>query len=500
MGKHIIRISLTRSYCGEELEEFIRSGICKICDDIYKFLSQYEARSLFLLWLDFYRGIEEFCNFQYELKYPSSGSFWTARLSDEEDMECQSKIISDIFGEAVAGRFKETVNRLALVRYVDSEFYLSDQPTLDTLLKYAMTRRFHFLTMLYLITKYSKGKKSISSLCDFIPFFKIIESRFRTLVTGYNSLIVKKCISDYKGIVPLSGGTMMFNYDYNQLDDSGMEPIRLSQLDLLSFDKELEHYIFKKDKPCLYSEEELNMMFEVDAIVFRKFNIAQTEVFISLKNLKDDLKSAFVDGYLIKLDSDRYKALCCKYPNFSLCKDYDDFFDIQQMRSLFCKFDDCYYSSYYLFIRFYQNMLYNELEKIRKYRIISGFVFENKVIKKVERYGYKYHPECKRIKRKEFDVVCTKGSTIYNFQCKNNYLDVTQIDTNCVDKIADRHKQLERYYKGALSKEKKREQLLIDKLGITDVKHFVISMFPVITRNPNIIPFNQLERRIREGL
>lgn len=27
MGKHIIRISLTRSYCGEELEELIYLGI-----------------------------------------------------------------------------------------------------------------------------------------------------------------------------------------------------------------------------------------------------------------------------------------------------------------------------------------------------------------------------------------------------------------------------------------------------------------------------------------
>lgn len=500
MDNQIVRINCTRSYSGKELEKYIRTGIDNICENIYEFLSQYDARSLFPLWLDFYRGIEEFCNFQYELKSPLAGSFWSTKLSDEECTEFQSIIISAAFGDTVADRFVMTVNRLALVRFVGSEFKLDDESTIETLLEYAKTRRFHFLTMLYLISKYSNGKKSVSSLKDFIPFIEIIESRFRTLVTGYNSLIVKKCIRDYEGLVPLSGGIMRFNYDYNQLDDSGMEPTRLTQVDMISFDRELSDYECKKDKPGLYSEDELDLMLEEDATVFRKFGVAQTDVFISLKNLKDNLKAAFVDGYLIKLDTSGYTALSARYPNLPLYKDYDDFFDIQQMRSLFCKFDDSYYSTYYLFMRFYQNMLYNELEKIRRYRIISGFVFEDKVIAAVERYGYTYHPECKRINRKEFDVVCTKGSTIYNFQCKNNYLDVTQIDTNSVNKIAERHMQLVRYYKGALRKEKKREQLLIDKLGITDVRHFVISMFPVITRNPNIIPFNQLERRIKEGL
>ena len=38
-----------------------------------------------------------------------------------------------------------------------------------------------------------------------------------------------------------------------------------------------------------------------------------------------------------------------------------------------------------------------------------------------------------------------------------------------------------------------KEHHLVEKLGVDKIKHFVISRFPVITNNENIIPFNRLE-------
>jgi len=101
--------------------------------------------------------------------------------------------------------------------------------------------------------------------------------------------------------------------------------------------------------------------------------------------------------------------------------------------------------------------------------------------------------EIKRINRKEFDVITTHGGTIYNFQCKNNWIDLGKIEA---EKTLYRryNRALTAYYRRALEKERARERLLKDEPGFERVKHYVISRFPVICDDPRIISYNQLDR------
>ena len=52
----------------------------------------------------------------------------------------------------------------------------------------------------------------------------------------------------------------------------------------------------------------------------------------------------------------------------------------------------------------------------------TGYLFEDKVSNLLEQYGYRRVTGVKRINHKEFDVICQKDGIIYNFQCKNNFI------------------------------------------------------------------------------
>ena len=60
------------------------------------------------------------------------------------------------------------------------------------------------------------------------------------------------------------------------------------------------------------------------------------------------------------------------------------------------------------------------------------------------------------------------------------------------------NKKLESLYEKALLKEEKRESLLMRKIGISKIKHFVVSRFPIFSNNPRIINYNDLEKRLIE--
>ena len=100
-------------------------------------------------------------------------------------------------------------------------------------------------------------------------------------------------------------------------------------------------------------------------------------------------------------------------------------------------------------------------------------------------------PDIKRINRKEFDIVATHGGVIYNFQCKNNWIDLSKVEAERALYVRY-NRALTNYYRRALAKEANREHLLKDELDLTRVEHYVISRFPVITADARIINYNQI--------
>ena len=128
----------------------------------------------------------------------------------------------------------------------------------------------------------------------------------------------------------------------------------------------------------------------------------------------------------------------------------------------------------------------------RRFQIHCGFIFEDVVKKDLDALGFKV-TDIKRINRKEFDVVTTHSDVIYNFQCKNNWIDLAKVDSD--RKLFVRYnRKLVNYYQKALVKEQSREELLKSNLGLAEIEHYVISRFPVVCGNPNIVNYNEIGR------
>ncbi len=82
---------------------------------------------------------------------------------------------------------------------------------------------------------------------------------------------------------------------------------------------------------------------------------------------------------------------------------------------------------------------------------------------------------------------------IYNVQCKNNLVDLNRIATD-VRRFVRYNGYLDRAYRKALEKERGREHVLQDELGLTKIKHFVISRFPVATQNSHVLAYGEISR------
>jgi hypothetical protein len=97
------------------------------------------------------------------------------------------------------------------------------------------------------------------------------------------------------------------------------------------------------------------------------------------------------------------------------------------------------------------------LNRIKRFQIRSGFIFEDEVKKALAHQNFVI-PGIKRIEGHEFDVVVTKGNVIYNIQCKNNFVDLARMEKN--PKLFARYNlRLDKYYAQALRKEEQRENL-----------------------------------------
>ncbi|MGY4403866.1 hypothetical protein [Bradyrhizobium sp. USDA 3315] len=56
------------------------------------------------------------------------------------------------------------------------------------------------------------------------------------------------------------------------------------------------------------------------------------------------------------------------------------------------------------------------------------------------------------------------------------------------------NRSLTNYYARALTKERRRDHLLKQELGMDKVVHYVVSRFPVIGADPAVINYNQIDR------
>ena len=491
---------------GRDLEACLIPMIDDIIKGVVKNIEKFDSESLFFSWLQLMRMQDELINIYYELygdelEAVMNVPIGTGFLLCNKEFYGAIEIVKSRFGDQVSERFCNIVSIYSRQNFVldcMNRNYMNVRSIKDLLI-YLQSRRLYYVTILQMIPVYSKG--TLKTHVDELPneFGAYIDLCLRSVTSGYQSIIASRCLEGYYAEHTDFG--LQYGQLYSHLEDFFLEPIMLSSLDIMNYEDKFDISTLKirKRRYTLYSEDELEDAFKQELACFEAYGINEMPIVKKLQSLITIIKPLFRDGYFIELRSSEFKGLC-KMFGMPLCSEKTDYFEILNSRMAFVRFGDIFYSTYFLLMRFIVNEIYKHLRKNKRYQIKAGYLFEDKVSCLLEKYGYSRVTGVKRINHKEFDVICQKDGIIYNFQCKNNFINVSDIDTDIVNVVTRYHKRLSHYYNKALTKEIDREELLVGKIGIDQVENYVISRYPVMCSNPRVISFNRLEAELCDGL
>lgn len=489
-----VRLKLIQTMSGDELVKFIGRGMESNINDLKTQMSCYDKGVLFDVWFHYVRLVEEFINVRYELGEEYGLIFKRIHIANESEMTMIISLVNDVFGHQVSRHFHEIVDLFMGFRsreFVDGKVTDVRIDTLYDLWNYLQKTRLHTMTILNLIPIYAQGKQPFGMDGIRGKMNDWIEKLLTNITTGCQAMLEAKCMSGFYGELAKDG--IRFSHQYSHLEDMFLEPQRLTCVDIDKYKSEGLEERKRKNSYSICSKEEFYNIFYNDTIYYQKYGLLENEKYKSLVAFMSEMEAYFKDNYEIEVPQKDFEQLCRKYDNIELYREMSDFFDIQNSRYGFVKNGGIYHSTYFMLVRFYVNYIEKILRRNKAFQIDSGFVFEAKVAEMANKFGFDVQKDCKRINHKEFDVVCIKNGTIYNFQCKNNYTSIASIGVRENELAARYNRQLMRYYNKAMQKEKDREQLLMNKLKLDKIRHYVISRFPVITDSEYVIPFNRLE-------
>lgn len=488
----------------EDIDKNFTESIKYHIDTFYATLSEYDPMHLYSHWRSIVRSIDEIINIPFE-------------LSDETEIDLflnldfnfldpnnspKLKIVLDIlekrFEKNVAIRFQQLAMMcMAIDKSYETQGIFNNQGNdfrlnnTKNAIVYLQSRRAYYVTILGMISKVAKGKKVIEYI-DTLNFLQYpMDSCLVNITTAYYNLLLNNCISDFE--MDSDGTIAKRNFEYNHLEGFFMEPERLSLLDQMELrpDIVIPKQMLPKSGYKLFSFSEVANAMALFEGAFDKYKIQNNIEYRELTSLMYEIAVFLKDDFHIIIEEDIFDNISAKYKHLKLYNTSSDYFENLNNYAPFQKVENRFYTTVVLLTRFVYRTLSQSLLKNRTFQIHSGFVFEDKVSNILETKGYK-PTGITRISHKEFDLITIKDNKVYNFQCKNNYIDISRVNYD-YKTIARFNQRLCRYYENAIIKEEKRENLIQSKTGISDIEHFVISRYPVITRNEKIINFTDLD-------
>lgn len=494
---------------GEELNTFSKESIEYHRKMFYKLLSQYDPNTLFHNWRTLIRSMDEIINIPLELKYKENiASYLNISFDFSNPMSYLSlhhtlSMLQKNFDSEVAERFKllAFISFGLDVTYQVHEVFeaMGSSMRLDSTknsINYFQSRRIYYLTTLNIIPKVAKGNRQLEYENILNDLNYPMESCLMGITNAYYNLLLNYCLPDFE--MYSDGISAKPNYNYSHLDDFFLEPQRLSLSDQLEFRN--NQVIFNKKYPLpkgqIFSFSEVRGTMSIFSGTFDKYNVKESPKYKLLDSFIEDISIYIEDDYDILISENIFKSLDIKYKKLELYNPSDDYFTLLNSYSPFQKNNDTYYSTVVLVGKFVYRVLTDVLSKNKSFQINSGFVFEDMVSKILEEHDFEL-TNITRINRKEFDIITLKNNKIYNFQCKNSFIDISRVDGDYV-KIGRLNKKLISYYNRALKKEVDRGHLVKEKLDNDVIEHFVVSRYPVITRNQKIINFNNLENWLKD--
>lgn len=488
---------------GQDIDDFFNKSIAYHKEVFENTLSEYEPFDLYSNWKTFVRNLDEFINIPFEIDIDDKKKYLSLGLNLMEENNLPNfKYILDLlenkFNKKISQRFMQIAMMSSAINasYIKCGVYnlQGNSLNLDNIenaIDFFQSRRLYYVSVLPLIPQMAKGSKKIKYI-DLLNFFQYcIDSCLVGITSAYFKLLINKCISDYE--ITSDGTIAKGNFDFSHLESFFLEPERLSLLDQLELrpDIVIQKTMLPKSDNKIFSFSETANAMSLYEGAFHKYKLDKSSIFKELSLFLYDIAIYIEDDFNIVIEETDFEKISQKYKSLKLSIQTTDYFVALNSKAPFQKVGNYYFSTVVLLTRFVTNTLSTSLLKNRTFQIHSGFVFEDKVASILKKFNFEL-TDIKRINRKEFDLVTIKNGEIYNFQCKNNYYDSSTVDLD-YNKIAKLNNRLCNYYEKALTKEINRENLIKDKLGIQQIYHFVISRYPVITRNEKIINFNRLE-------
>lgn len=486
---------------GKELGSFLLEGIEAKEHAIITHLSQFDGQDLFRKWQELIRCIEEFINLRYVLKQQEWHLLERCDidiLQNKHDFRLVIKMVSDKFGTDVAERIKRIVIMYYGMKlaYRESNVPGMDFRNIADAVFFCQSRRLYYVAYLSLIRLYTKGSQRVPFMELLCHFQQQIDVNMTSITTGLHAVMGSRCIEGYCAVSTEMG--LQFNMQYNQLEGFFLEPHVMSEVDIIEHEKDKGY----KDTSSgiqrkLYSYSELEYSVKQAEVVYEGYGVGGSQTLHEIKVLVQSLKEKFIEDYSVTLSEEEFDDLVAICPHLNLCGDATDYYGAINERPAFFPNNGSYYSTVFLLVRYVENTVYGLLRKNRRYRIKAGFVFEKKITTLLEQYGFE-STKVKRIRKQEFDVICHKKGKAYNFQCKNNCLDINTLSPDNIDKVSRQNKRLTNYYLKALDKEDARIQLIKEYFKTDEVENFVISRFPIMMNHERLIPFNRLEEHLKQ--
>lgn len=489
-----------------EIEGIFKNSISYHSQMFDQKLGEFSSVPLFEDWRLFIRSVDEFINIPLELADPAPYVNLEFNLMTQQgiqELQKTNKLIASNFGSEVTTRF----NIMAIMCKASDYAYHTQNfwqaigyglglSGVSKSIHYLQSRRLAFGGMLNLIPIKATGQKKEPFRDLMNQFLYTIDGCLVGFAGAYYHLLVNECIDDYE--VTFDGHLFKSNFSYENLEGFFLEPERLSLIDQMELRPGvvIPAKTITMPKGMIFSFNEVANAMALFEGAFQKYKVTGLTEYHELNTLFVHVARFCTDDYNVILEDSELDAIQQKLKKLKLTVAGTSYAEVVNDYAPFQKFNGKCYSTVVLLARFVYRTLSGALMRNRSFMINSGFVFEDKVQKTLKKAGY-HCTEITRINKKEFDLITTKNGKIYNFQCKNNHIDIAKVDTN-YNLMARLNKRLISYYRKSIVKEVNREHLVKAKVGLTDIHHFVVSRYPVITRDTDILNFNTLDNWLKK--
>lgn len=483
-----------RSYLNSQIEPWIENVLkveLSVLDPIHTFEQAHQLL----------RSIEEFINIS-TLGVDKDGFLALTDINianlNHDRASAIHKIVRKTFDDMPSKRFNEIVHEsyLMLHEFLATRHDLKYRTIIEAS-EFYQSRRRHFLNIVYIIPKYCQGTVKLSQPDLLRIFVHVTEFCLVTLTELQRQLTLSYVYPDYIAVVE-ADGSIRSNHRFDFLENLFTEPERISITDPImnqAFELVKDKFIPMPGGKIFSVSELINERLLIGS--YFTFFKHDDPIFNALIDLLDEVIRFCHDDYFISIPIQQFEGMLTKFSVEDATRirelmllDSDDFVAYANSYHPFIRVGEYYKSNVNLTMRFIYNYKNISLNDNRRFQIKSGFLFEDKVKSELMGVGFVIM-DVKRIKRREFDVVASRDNVLFNFQCKNNFVDITLMEKD-PKTFARKNRRWAKYYQNAIIKEKERQHLLIDKYMIWDVRHFVISRFPVITDDPSVILFKDL--------